>query len=125
LIPAVRGSKRCYPILLHKFLITGGEHVGQLLNALESASTADLRCLASEQNSEHVAQHLTAQMKLENKNYKKKQNLAAETTPRTRARWRASSNHRSGRDWVGAYRGLILVFLRKSLATAIRGPDRL
>jgi hypothetical protein len=75
--------------LLHKFLITVGEHEGQLLNALESATTADLLYFACEQTGEQVAQQLAAQMKLENKNYKKKQNLAAKTTPPADPRFRA------------------------------------
>jgi hypothetical protein len=77
----VPGSHKCYPILLHKFLITDGEHAGQQLNALDSASPVDLRYFASEQDGEQVAQHLTSQKKLETGEKRKKKNLAAKIAP--------------------------------------------
>jgi hypothetical protein len=78
---SVPGSHKCYPILLHKFLITDGEHAGQQLNALDSASPADLRYLASEQDGEHVAQHVTTQKKLETREKRIKKNLATKPAP--------------------------------------------
>lgn len=42
------GSHLCYPILVHKFLITSGEHNGEQLNALESMSPADLAYFSRE-----------------------------------------------------------------------------
>src|ERR1017187_4754270 len=49
---AVPGRHACYPILVHKFLITNGEHNGEQLNALESTSPADLSYFPREQDGE-------------------------------------------------------------------------
>jgi hypothetical protein len=47
---ATPGLHFCYPILMHKFLITDGEHKGEHLNALESASPTDLAYFPREHN---------------------------------------------------------------------------
>jgi hypothetical protein len=52
---AVPGLHSCYPILVHKFPITQGEHNGEQLNALESQSPVDLRYFSREQSVEHGA----------------------------------------------------------------------
>src|SRR6516164_1751502 len=39
---AVPGRHSCYPILVHKFLITDGEHNGEQLNAMDSKSPTEL-----------------------------------------------------------------------------------
>lgn len=49
---AVPGRHSCYPILVHKFLITDGEHNGEQLNAIESKSPADLAYFSREQSVE-------------------------------------------------------------------------
>jgi hypothetical protein len=77
----VPGRHKCYPVLLHKFLVTDGEHKGQQLNALESESPTNLRYFASEHVDEHDAQHVTTQKKLETGEKKKRQNLAAKPAP--------------------------------------------
>src|SRR5262249_7725764 len=47
------GSHACYPLLVHKFAITNGEHDGEQLNAFDSASPTDLRYFRREHNGEH------------------------------------------------------------------------
>ena len=54
---AVPGRHVCYPILVHKFLITNGEHNGEQLNALESISATDLAYFSREQNVEQDGEH--------------------------------------------------------------------
>lgn len=48
----VPGRHVCYPILVHKFLITNGEHSGEQLNAIDSASPTDLVHFPREQTVE-------------------------------------------------------------------------
>jgi hypothetical protein len=66
---AVPGRHSCYPILVHKFLITSGQHTGEQLNAFASTSPADLAYFPREQsvelNGEHGVEHGAAQKKLE------------------------------------------------------------
>ena len=68
---AVPGLHSCYPILVHKFPITQGEHNGEQLNALESKSPADLAYFACEQDGEqsveHGVEHSAAQRRIENR----------------------------------------------------------
>jgi len=78
---AVPGRNGCYPILLHKFLITDGEHRGEQLNALDSESPAYLRYFPRELNGEHEVEHVTTQKKLETIEKKIKKNPAAKPTP--------------------------------------------
>jgi len=54
---AVPGRHSCYPILVHKFLITGGEHNGEQLNAIDSKSPIDLTYFPREQSVEDGVQH--------------------------------------------------------------------
>jgi hypothetical protein len=62
------GKHICYPILVHKFLITDGQHKGEQLNALASISPADLAYFPGEQEGElkgeHKGQHVTPQKRL-------------------------------------------------------------
>ena len=51
------GSHACYPILVHKFLLTDGEHNGEQLNALESKSPRQLSYLCREDNDELHGEH--------------------------------------------------------------------
>jgi hypothetical protein len=88
----VPGRHACYPILLHKFQITTGEHFGQQLNALDSTSPADLRYFVCQQHGEHdVQQHgqqIAPQMRIENKETRNRKNPAAKTAPPTDPRFR-------------------------------------
>jgi hypothetical protein len=74
---ALPGRHSCYPILVHKFEITQGEHDGEQLNALESKSPAELLYFAGEQDGEHGA----AQRRSENRKKRIKQEPAAKPAP--------------------------------------------
>jgi hypothetical protein len=83
---AVPGRHSCYPILVHKFLITDGEHSGEQLNAIESRSPADLAYFPREQSVErgvqHGVEHSAAQKRKRiEKQKEKKKYLAAKPTP--------------------------------------------
>jgi hypothetical protein len=68
---AVPGRHACYPILVHKFLITDGEHDGEHLNAIESTNPVDLRYFPPGQNveedGEHGVERGAAQKRIENR----------------------------------------------------------
>jgi hypothetical protein len=64
---AVPGKHVCYPILVHKFQITQGEHNGEQLNALESKSPAELSYLPREHGVEQVVEHGAVQRRSENR----------------------------------------------------------
>jgi hypothetical protein len=81
---AVPGRHACYPILVHRFLITQGEHSGEQLNAVDSKSPAELAWFVREQDVEHSGEvgveHSAAQKRNENRNKrreKKKETPAA------------------------------------------------
>jgi len=54
---AIPGLHSCYPILVHKFLITQGEHNGEHLNAIDSKSPVDLTYFSREQDGEQSVKH--------------------------------------------------------------------
>lgn len=54
---AVPGRHSCYPILVHKFQITDGEHSGEHVNAIESKSPADLAYFSRKQSVEDGVKH--------------------------------------------------------------------
>ena len=76
----VPGRHSCYPILIHKFLITDGEHNGEQLNALESKGPADLAYFPREHNGEQSVEHSAAQRRIENREKRR------EKTPRRKPR---------------------------------------
>jgi hypothetical protein len=78
---ACPGCHACYPILVHKFLITNGEHNGEQLNALASTSPADLAYFPREQDGEHGVEHGAAQKR--SKTIEEKR----ETKPKATARF--------------------------------------
>ena len=55
---AVPGKHICYPILVHKFTVTNGEHRGEQLNATLSTSPTDLRYVPGEQVGELRGEHV-------------------------------------------------------------------
>jgi hypothetical protein len=84
---AVPGKHTCYPILVHRFEITEGEHNGEKLDAINSIDANTLRYLPTEtrehgvgQHGEHGVEHGAAQRRIENRE-KKSRNHAAKTTP--------------------------------------------
>ena len=70
---AVPGLHSCYPILIHKFPITQGEHNGEQLNAIDSKSPVDLAYYSCEQDGEQSVEHGAAQRRIENREKRKKQ----------------------------------------------------
>jgi hypothetical protein len=82
---AVPGRHACYPILVHKFPITQGEHNGEQLNAIESKSPVDLAYFPREQSVEDGVEHSVergaAQRRSENREEKRRRNPAAKTAP--------------------------------------------
>jgi len=81
---AIPGRHACYPILVHKFLITNGEHNGEQLNAVESTSPTDSAYFPREQSVEKDGKHGAAQKRLkteEGKTEKKGKSPAAKTAP--------------------------------------------
>jgi hypothetical protein len=73
---AVPGRHVCYPILVHKFPITQGEHNSEQLNALESKSSVELSYVSREQSveqhGEHGVEHGAAQRRSEKREERKK-----------------------------------------------------
>jgi hypothetical protein len=54
---AVPGKHICYPVLVHKFIVTNGEHRGEQLNATASMSPTDLRYVSGEHVGELRGEH--------------------------------------------------------------------
>lgn len=67
----VPGKHVCYPILVHKFYPTNGEHKGEQLDAINSTSAIDLRYLPIE-NGKHKGEHLSPQKRIEKEEQRKK-----------------------------------------------------
>lgn len=78
----VPGKHVCYPILVHKFLITDGEHKGEHLNALASMSPVDLRYFSGEHKGEQEAEHASPQKRIENRDRRTKPAAKPPTDPR-------------------------------------------
>jgi len=82
---AVPGLHSCYPILVHKFPITQGEHNGEQLNALESKSPAELSYVPREQDGEqsveHGVEHSAAQRRKENREGRQEKKKEAPAAP--------------------------------------------
>lgn len=70
---SVPGRHSCYPILIHKFAISQGEHDGEHLNALESKSPVDLAYFSREQGVERGVEHGAAQRIIDNRDKRRKQ----------------------------------------------------
>lgn len=78
----VPGRHVCYPILVHKFLITDGEHDGEQLDALSSTDTNTLRYLPTETREhgvEHGVEHSAAQKRIEKENRERRKKQSAAT----------------------------------------------
>jgi hypothetical protein len=79
------GSHLCYPILVHKFLLTNGEHDGEQLNALESTSTTDLAYFPREHNGEDGVkdgvEHGAAQKRLKTRKGRRETKEGAPAAP--------------------------------------------
>jgi hypothetical protein len=78
---AVPGLHSCYPILVHKFPVTQGEHSGEQLNALESKSPAELSYVPREQDGERGVEHSAAQRRKENREERQEKKKEAQAAP--------------------------------------------
>jgi hypothetical protein len=82
---AVPGRHACYPILIHKFTITNGEHSGEQLNALASTSSVDLAYFRREQDGEQSVEHgveeSAAQKRRKTEEGRRKKKEGAPATP--------------------------------------------
>jgi hypothetical protein len=81
---ATPGRHACYPILIHKFPISQGEHNGEQLNAVGSISPADLAYFPRDHNGEHGVEHGAAQRILDTRDWRRKPaaNTARPADPR-------------------------------------------
>lgn len=85
---AVPGSHLCYPILVHKFIITQGEHNGEQLDALNCTNENTLSYIEEksreqsvEQHGEHGVEHSAAQRRQENRDKRQEKKKEAPATP--------------------------------------------
>jgi hypothetical protein len=82
---AVPGRHSCYPILVHKFLITDGEHNGEQLNAMDSKSPTELayysRGQSVEDSVQHSVEHGAAQKRTKNRNKRGEKKKEAQAAP--------------------------------------------
>jgi hypothetical protein len=82
---AVPGRHGCYPILIHKFTVTNGEHSGEQLNALACTSSVDLAYFSREQYGEESVEHGVedgaAQKRSETEKWKRKTKEGAPAAP--------------------------------------------
>jgi hypothetical protein len=74
---AVPGLHSCYPILVHKFPITQGEHNGEQLNAIDSKSPLDPTYFSREQDGEQSVEHSAAQRRIEKREKRKEKQKEA------------------------------------------------
>ena len=76
------GRHFCYPILLHKFLVTDGQHIGLRLDALKSASLTSLLYVKEkdlQQVVPHIVQQVGPQKRIEN--IEQRKNSTAKPAP--------------------------------------------
>jgi len=96
----IPGRHSCYPILVHKFQITDGEHNGEQLNAIDSKSPVDLAYFSRQQSvredGEHSVEHGAAQKRKRiEKEKEKKEKIAPSAPPNVAAPlWAAFVEHR-------------------------------
>jgi len=124
----VPGKHSCYPILVHKFLITDGQHKGEQLNAIESTSYLDLAYFSSGRNGEHHVERGAAQKRIENREQRRNKNHAAKTAPPADPRFQPffqfahesfALKHRRKPLWQGKDRNGLKNLLRSQGAAAL------
>jgi hypothetical protein len=79
---AIPCKHACYPILVHKFTITQGEHDGEQLNALDSKSPVDLSYFSREHDGEVHGEVRASQRIQENREERKRQAEKPPADPR-------------------------------------------
>ena len=100
----VPGRHACYPILLHKFLITQGQHVGLMLDALSSADSRALKFFKpdyEQQIVQHVVQQVAPQRIKENREQRRKANTAPSAPPNPRHKLAFDSCHEAYKAHFG------------------------
>lgn len=118
---AVPGRHACYPILVHKYPISQGEHDGEQLNALESKSPAELSYFSCEQDGEHSVEHGAAQRIQETRDRRKKRADKPPADPRfgpflefARASFEIKHGHPPTWDCFGKDGKELAAFLRRA-----------
>jgi hypothetical protein len=101
----VPGKHVCYPILVHKFAVTDGEHKGEQLNAIASTSPVDLRYFSGE----HGGEHVSLQKILETRN--RKQETKPNANPKATSRFALP-------DWIPLETWNDFLEMRKSLRSS-------
>src|SRR5208282_33720 len=128
---AIPGRHSCYPILVHKFTITQGKHNGELLNALESMSPADLVYFPREHDGEGYGEHGAAQKRIEKRDGRRKPAAkpARPADPRFQpffsyAHESYRAKHRAAPLWTPKH-GNALKSILLSLSPEVLPPERL
>jgi hypothetical protein len=118
---AVPGLHTCYPILVHKFAITQGEHNGEQLNALDSKSTTELSYVPREQDGEQHVEQRASQRRSENREVRKKHADKPPADSRygpflelARASFEAKRGHQPTWDCFGKDGANLAAFLRRA-----------
>ena len=82
------GKHVCYPILVHKFEPTNGQHKGEQLDAINSISPIELRYVPIEdgehrgaQEGEHRGEHVSSQKRSENRDRRQEKKKEAPAAP--------------------------------------------
>jgi|SRR5579872_252652 len=109
----IPGKHVCYPILVHKYRPSNGEHKGEQLDAINSISPIDLRYVPienGEQEGEQRGEHVSSQKRSKNREERKKQTPAAKPAPPADPRFRPfvdfayktfEKKHKGKPSWLG------------------------
>lgn len=125
----IPGKHVCYPILLHKYIPTQGQHVGLMLDALSSTSERDLVFFQNDElpaSRPEVVQHVGPQRILENG--EEKRNMAANPVRPADSRFQPffsyaylsyKAKHRRAPIWTGKDRNGLKNLLRTQSAEVL------
>jgi hypothetical protein len=121
---ATPGQHLCYPILVHKFAISQGEHDGEQLDALSSSKSGDcieLRYFAREHNGKLDGKLNASQRIQENRDKRKKQAATPPADARfgpflefAKGSFEAKHKHPPTWDCFGKDASLLAAFLRRA-----------
>jgi hypothetical protein len=117
----VPGRHACYPILVHKFAISQGEHNGEQLSALASTSSVDLVYVRRDQSVEQHGEHGAAQRIQENRDKRTKPAAKPPADPRlgpflefAKTSFEAKHKHPPTWDCLGKDGSALAAFLRRA-----------
>jgi hypothetical protein len=121
---ATPGQHLCYPILVHKFAISQGEHDGEQLDALSSTKSGDcieLRYFSREHNGEHDGKLNASQRIQENRDKRRKPAAKPPADPRfgpflefAKTSFEAKHKHPPTWDCFGKDGAALAAFLRRA-----------